>query len=61
MKASAVNTLGVQQGSADQDEEELCVVCWDRPKEVIFLSCGHMVREQSFPEPPFCKNIALLH
>lgn len=56
-----MSTFGAQQGSADQDEEELCVVCWDRPKEVIFLSCGHMVRKQLFLDTPFCKKIALLH
>ena len=32
-----------QDGGADWDDEDMCVVCWERPKEVIFLSCGHMV------------------
>ena len=32
-----------QDGGADGDDEDMCVVCWERPKEVIFLSCGHMV------------------
>lgn len=36
--------MGLQQdGGADGDDEDMCVVCWERPKEVIFLSCGHMV------------------
>ena len=33
-----------QQISEEHEDDELCVVCWDRPREVIFLGCGHMVR-----------------
>ena len=32
-----------RDGGVDGDDEDMCVVCWERPKEVIFLSCGHMV------------------
>ena len=28
----------------DQDDEDLCVVCWERAREVIFYHCMHMVR-----------------
>ena len=44
MKARDVSMPGAQQGSEEHEEDELCVVCWDRPREVIFLNCGHMVR-----------------
>ena len=48
IKAGAVSMLGAQQGSKEhEEEEELCVVCWDRPREIIFLGCGHMVRSCS--------------
>lgn len=46
-----------QGGGADQDEDDLCVVCWDRPKEAIFLSCGHMVR----PDHSLAALSLLLH
>ena len=35
---------GAQQGSEEHEDDELCVVCWDRPREIIFMPCGHMVR-----------------
>ena len=31
-------------GEEDQDNEDLCVVCWETGREVIFYNCMHMVR-----------------
>ena len=28
----------------DHDEEDLCIVCWEELREVIFYHCMHMVR-----------------
>ena len=28
----------------DQDEDDLCIVCWEQMREVIFYHCMHMVR-----------------
>ena len=28
----------------DRDDEDLCVICWEKAREVIFYSCMHMVR-----------------
>ncbi len=41
MQANAVS-VPAQQGSED-DDEELCVVCWEQAREIIFMNCGHMV------------------
>ena len=38
--AQAATAEGDDQG----DDEELCVVCWEREREVIFYQCMHMVR-----------------
>ena len=34
----------------DHDEEDLCIVCWERLREVIFYNCMHMVGSH----PPTC-------
>ena len=31
-----------------QDEDDLCIVCWENMREVIFYNCMHMVRSRSF-------------
>ncbi|CAL5223801.1 g6372 [Coccomyxa viridis] len=31
----------------DQDDEDLCIVCWEREREVIFCDCMHMCTCQS--------------
>ena len=31
----------------DQDDEDLCIVCWEREREVIFCDCMHMVRPRN--------------
>ena len=28
----------------DQDDDDLCIVCWEKAREVIFYNCMHMVR-----------------
>ena len=28
----------------DQDDDDLCIVCWEKMREVIFYHCMHMVR-----------------
>ena len=28
----------------DKDDEDLCIVCWEQLREVIFYHCMHMVR-----------------
>ena len=33
-----------------EDDEELCVVCWEKAPEVIFCHCMHRVRSCN-PEP----------
>ncbi len=44
LKANAVSMAGAQQGSEGDDEDaELCDICWERPKEIIFMPCGHRV------------------
>ena len=44
VKANAVSMPGAQQGSEGDDEDEgLCDICWERPREMIFMHCGHMV------------------
>lgn len=50
-QAADRSMVGMQRdGGVDGDDEDMCVVCWERPKEVIFLSCGHMV-SLSYPLP----------
>ncbi len=31
----------------DQDDDDLCIVCWENMREVIFYHCMHMVRSCS--------------
>ena len=33
---------GAAAGVADV-EEELCAICWDNPKQIIFDPCGHHI------------------
>ena len=46
-------TLALLQASAlnlseekDQDDDGLCIVCWEEVREVIFYHCMHMVRSE---------------
>ena len=34
----------------DPDDEDLCVVCWEKLREVILFNCMHMVRP-GIPDP----------
>lgn len=31
------------------DDDELCIVCWEKAREVIFFHCMHMVRSCQSP------------
>ena len=32
----------------DQQDENLCIVCWEQLREIIFYQCMHMVRSNYF-------------
>lgn len=36
--------VGGPPGAEEGEMEDLCVVCWERVREVIFYQCMHMVR-----------------
>ena len=38
--------FNLSQGEEHEDDE-VCVVCWERPREVIFYRCAHMVRSSN--------------
>ena len=40
LQATAVDSS--EEG--DQDDDDLCIVCWEKLREVIFDNCMHMVR-----------------
>ena len=42
------------------DESDLCIVCWEDVREVIFYQCMHMVRTATHPCLSYCPAIALL-
>ena len=40
-QASSTADLYVEK---DEDEDDLCIVCWENLRDVIFSPCMHMVR-----------------
>jgi hypothetical protein len=39
--SSNVGTKGAANGMPAGDEEEECVICWDGPRNALYLPCGH--------------------
>ena len=46
-----VQALEGDLSQEDQDDEDLCLVCWEQLQEVIFYNCMHMVRPLSYQMP----------
>ena len=42
------SSVAKRSGKEDQDEDDLCVVCWEKMRDVIFFPCMHMVRSCAF-------------
>ena len=40
----AATSKGISKEEEDQNNDDLCVVCWERVLEVVFCNCMHMVR-----------------
>jgi len=41
-RMDTVYTPAPEESSVEEKEESRCIICMDRPQEVIFLECGHL-------------------
>lgn len=42
------------------DVDDLCIVCWERVREVIFYNCMHMVRSTAYTFSICCPYVAMV-